>query len=40
MTGGPVDGETSIVRRNRQNSLKSTGPKTKAGKSIAKKSSA
>ena len=32
-----MDGETAIVRRNRQNSLKSTGPKTKAGKAIAKR---
>src|SRR5688572_22268844 len=31
-----MDGETAIVRRNRQNCLKSTGPKTKAGKAIAK----
>ena len=28
---------TAIVRRNRENSLKSTGPKTDAGKAIARR---
>ena len=32
-----MDGKTAIVRRNRQNCLKSTGPKTEAGKAIAKR---